>query len=64
MSNQEKDIEKIIAMLDGAMSEGVGRVKVEIDESKEDKIQIEKSFGTCNTTEDGSGCDVIMPIQE
>lgn len=64
MASKEQEIEKIIAMLDGAVSEGVGRVKVTIDEDKEDRVQVEKSFGTCNMTEDGSGCDVIIPLDK
>lgn len=64
MANKEQDIEKIVAMLDGAFSEGAGRVKVTIDEEKEDKIQVEKTFGTCNMSEDGSECDIVLPIEE
>ncbi len=56
MANQQ-DIEKIIAMLDGAVEEGVGRVKVTLDEENEERIQVEKTFGTCNMTEDGS-CEI------
>lgn len=64
MAGSEQEIEKIIAMLDGAVSDGVGRIKVKIDEEKEDRIQVEKSFGTCGMGSDDGNCDIIISEEE
>lgn len=52
----EKEIEDIINMLDAKTNQGVGRIKVSVDENQlEGSVKEENRFGRCDI--DGNGCE-------